>query len=92
MEPSTGQMLLTNAVQTTWPANRQIALAPSWQQLSAHQGAIQQPLLSETGDWGRSLIVDSSALLQVSIHFMKVAITLNNILYSFYWHCSLLSI
>lgn len=65
MEPNGRQMLLTNAVQTSWPANRQMAIVPSWQQLSAHQGAIQQPLLSDAGDWGRGLIVDSSALLQV---------------------------
>ncbi|KAK3928942.1 Homeodomain-interacting protein kinase 2 [Frankliniella fusca] len=64
MEPNGRQMLLTNAVQTSWPASRQMALVPSWQQLSGHQGAIQQPLLSDAGDWSRSLIVDSGALLQ----------------------------
>ena len=71
MEPNGRQMLLTNAVQTSWPANRQMAIVPSWQQLSAHQGAIQQPLLSDAGDWGRSLIVDSSSLLQVGPLFFK---------------------
>ncbi|XP_011167186.1 homeodomain-interacting protein kinase 2 isoform X4 [Solenopsis invicta] len=59
------QMLLTNAVQaTSWPGgSRQMALVPSsWQQLPPQH--IQQPLLSDTGDWGRPLIVDSSAILQ----------------------------
>ncbi|XP_077269025.1 homeodomain interacting protein kinase isoform X8 [Temnothorax americanus] len=58
------QMLLTNAVQTSWPAgSRQMAaIVPSWQQLPPQH--IQQPLLSDTGDWGRPLIVDSSAILQ----------------------------
>ncbi|XP_018369138.1 PREDICTED: homeodomain-interacting protein kinase 2 isoform X7 [Trachymyrmex cornetzi] len=58
------QMLLTNAVQTSWPGgSRQMAaIVPSWQQLPPQH--IQQPLLSDTGDWGRPLIVDSSAILQ----------------------------
>lgn len=47
------------------PANRQMAIVPSWQQLPPqHAAAIQQPLLSDAGDWGRPLIVDSSAILQ----------------------------
>ncbi|KAI4495963.1 hypothetical protein M0802_008178 [Mischocyttarus mexicanus] len=60
------QMLLTNAVQTSWPAgSRQMAaIVPSWQQLPPQHAAIQQPLLSDAGDWGRPLIVDSSAILQ----------------------------
>jgi len=79
MEPSGRQMLLTNAVQTTWPTNRQMAIVPSWQQLPAHQGTIQQPLLSDAGDaWGRSLIVDSSAILQASVS-TSLAITLLNV-------------
>ncbi|KAL0107722.1 hypothetical protein PUN28_014779 [Cardiocondyla obscurior] len=58
------QMLLTNAVQTSWPGgSRQMAaIVPSWQQIPPQH--IQQPLLSDTGDWGRPLIVDSSAILQ----------------------------
>ncbi|XP_011707653.1 PREDICTED: homeodomain-interacting protein kinase 2 isoform X3 [Wasmannia auropunctata] len=55
------QMLLT----TSWPGgSRQMAaIVPSaWQQLPPQH--IQQPLLSDTGDWGRPLIVDSSAILQ----------------------------
>lgn len=63
VEPSGRQMLLTNAVQTSWPTNRQMAIVPSWQQIPPQHAAIQQPLLSET-DWGRPLIVDSSAILQ----------------------------
>ncbi|XP_034944985.1 homeodomain-interacting protein kinase 2 isoform X2 [Chelonus insularis] len=67
------QMLLTyptvelqNAVQTSWPGgSRQMAaIVPSWQQLPPQHAAIQQPLLSDAGDWGRPLIVDSSAILQ----------------------------
>jgi len=41
------------------------AIVPSWQQLPPQH--IQQPLLSDTGDWGRPLIVDSSAILQVAL-------------------------
>lgn len=41
------------------------AIVPSWQQLPPQHAAIQQPLLSDAGDWGRPLIVDSSAILQV---------------------------
>ncbi|KAL0107723.1 hypothetical protein PUN28_014779 [Cardiocondyla obscurior] len=54
------QMLLT----TSWPGgSRQMAaIVPSWQQIPPQH--IQQPLLSDTGDWGRPLIVDSSAILQ----------------------------
>lgn len=63
VEPSGRQMLLTNAVQTSWPTNRQMAIVPSWQQIPPQHAAIQQPILSET-DWGRPLIVDSSAILQ----------------------------
>lgn len=63
VEPGGRQMLLTNAVQTTWPASRQMAIVPSWQQIPAqHAAAMQQPLLSETGDWGRPLLVDSGIL------------------------------
>ncbi|XP_011493916.1 PREDICTED: homeodomain-interacting protein kinase 2 isoform X2 [Ceratosolen solmsi marchali] len=60
------QMLLTNAVQTSWPGgSRQMAaIVPSWQQLPPQHAAIQQPLLSDAGDWGRPLIVDSTAILQ----------------------------
>jgi hypothetical protein len=41
------------------------AIVPSWQQLPPQHAAIQQPLLSDAGDWGRSLIVEGSAILQV---------------------------
>lgn len=43
------------------------AIVPSWQQLPPQHAAIQQPLLSDAGDWGRPLIVDSSAILQVNV-------------------------
>lgn len=43
------------------------AIVPSWQQLPPQHAAIQQPLLSDAGDWGRPLIVDSSAILQVAL-------------------------
>lgn len=61
VEPSGRQMLLANAVHTSWPAGsgRQMTLVPSW----PTQHAIQQ--ISES-DWGRPLIaVDSTAILQV---------------------------
>ncbi|XP_066152943.1 homeodomain-interacting protein kinase 2 isoform X3 [Euwallacea fornicatus] len=64
VEPTGRQMLLTNAVQTSWPTNRQqMAIVPSWQQLPPQHAAIQQPLLSEA-EWGRPLLVDSSTILQ----------------------------
>ncbi|KAK9870978.1 hypothetical protein WA026_009938 [Henosepilachna vigintioctopunctata] len=64
VEPSGRQMLLTNAVQTSWPTSRQqMAIVSSWQQLPPPHTAIQQPLLSEA-EWGRPLLVDSSAILQ----------------------------
>lgn len=64
VEQSGRQMLLTNAVQTSWPGNRpQMAIVPSWQQIPPQHTTIQQPLLSEA-EWGRPLIVDSSAILQ----------------------------
>ncbi|XP_021942951.1 homeodomain-interacting protein kinase 2 isoform X4 [Zootermopsis nevadensis] len=63
VEQSGRQMLLTNAVQTTWPGNRQMVV-PSWQQIPPQHAAIQQPLLSDAGDWGRPLIVDSGTILQ----------------------------
>jgi len=43
------------------------AIVPSWQQLPPQHAAIQQPLLSDAGDWGRSLIVEGSAILQVRL-------------------------
>ncbi|KAF5294896.1 hypothetical protein FQR65_LT10694 [Abscondita terminalis] len=64
VEPSGRQMLLTNAVQTSWPANRQMAIVPSWQQIPPQHASIQQPIISDTADWGRPLLVDSSAILQ----------------------------
>ncbi|XP_046395391.1 homeodomain-interacting protein kinase 2 isoform X2 [Ischnura elegans] len=65
VEQSGRQMLLTNAVQTSWPANRQMAIVPpSWQQMPPQHAAIQQPLLSDASEWGRPLIVDSGAILQ----------------------------
>ncbi|XP_023719375.1 homeodomain-interacting protein kinase 2 isoform X5 [Cryptotermes secundus] len=63
VEQSGRQMLLTNAVQTSWPGSRQMVV-PSWQQIPPQHAAIQQPLLSDAGDWGRPLIVDSSTILQ----------------------------
>lgn len=64
VEPTGRQMLLTNAVQTTWPGSRQqMAIVPSWQQIPPQHATIQQPLLPET-EWGRPLLVDSSAILQ----------------------------
>jgi len=39
-------------------------VVPSWQQIPPQHAAIQQPLLSDAGDWGRPLIVDSSTILQ----------------------------
>lgn len=63
VEPSGRQML---AVQTSWPtSSRQMAaIVPSWQGIPTQHATIQQPL-SELTEWGRPLLVDSSALIQV---------------------------
>ena len=62
-----------NAVQTSWPGgSRQMAaIVPSWQQLPPQHAAIQQPLLSDAGDWGHPLLVDSSAILQVTFYSLS---------------------
>lgn len=67
VEPSGRQML---AVQTSWPtSSRQMAaIVPSWQGIPTQHATIQQPL-SELTEWGRPLLVDSSALIQVSQSF-----------------------
>ncbi|XP_018328725.1 homeodomain-interacting protein kinase 2 isoform X2 [Agrilus planipennis] len=76
MEPSGRQMLLTNAVQTSWPTNRQMAIVPSWQQIPPqHAATIQQPLLSDAPEWGRPLIVDSTAILQEQRQVFPVDVT-----------------
>ncbi|XP_050297644.1 homeodomain-interacting protein kinase 2 isoform X4 [Anthonomus grandis grandis] len=78
VEPTGRQMLLTNAVQTSWPANRQqMAIVPSWQQLPPQHAAIQQPILSEA-EWGRPLLVDSSAILQRPVFPVDVATEVYN--------------
>lgn len=70
-----GQYLFQNAVQTTWPTNRQqMAIVPSWQQIPPQHAAIQQPLLSEA-EWGRPLLVDSSAILQEQRPVFPVDVT-----------------
>lgn len=61
VEQNGRQMLLTNAVQSSWPANRQM-FVPSWQQLPA-QRAIQQPVIPDTEPWSRSLVLERAALL-----------------------------
>jgi hypothetical protein len=45
-------------------------VVPSWQQIPPQHAAIQQPLLSDAGDWGRPLIVDSSTILQVFLIYI----------------------
>lgn len=52
-----------NAVQTSWPTNRQMAIVPSWQQLPPQHAAMQQPLLSDAADWARPLLLESSNLI-----------------------------
>ncbi|KAL1510089.1 hypothetical protein ABEB36_004744 [Hypothenemus hampei] len=75
VEPTGRQMLLTNAVQTTWPTrSQQMAIVPSWQQLPPqHAAAIQQPF--SEAEWGRPLLVDSSAILQEQRPVFPVDVT-----------------
>lgn len=54
-------LLFQNAVQSGWPASRQM-FVPSWQQIPS-QRAIQQPLLSDADSWSRSLVLERAALL-----------------------------
>ncbi|XP_071040521.1 homeodomain-interacting protein kinase 2 [Parasteatoda tepidariorum] len=61
VEQNGRQMLLTNAIQSGWPTSRQM-FVPSWQQLPS-QRAIQQPLLSDSETWSRSLVLERAALL-----------------------------
>jgi homeodomain interacting protein kinase len=66
VEQQTGRQVLL--AQGGWSNNRQMTLVPSWQQLpgqhSATVAALQQPALlqAETSDWGRTLLVDPSAV------------------------------
>uniref|UniRef100_T1J591 non-specific serine/threonine protein kinase n=1 Tax=Strigamia maritima TaxID=126957 RepID=T1J591_STRMM len=57
VEQNGRQMLLTNAVQSNWPANRQV-FVPSWQ---PQRSALQQPVLADDA-WRRSLLVDGTLL------------------------------
>lgn len=52
-----------------------MAIVPSWQQISTQHAAIQQPILSDTADWGRPLLVDSSAILQEQRPVFPVDVT-----------------
>lgn len=51
-------------VEPSWASNRQMTMVPSWQGITA-QHSIQQPMLTGQ-DWGRPLLVQSAALIQVS--------------------------
>ncbi|CAG7722168.1 unnamed protein product [Allacma fusca] len=79
VDQSSRQMLVT----TSWSGGRQVALVPSsWQAAAAaaaqhthahsHPHTLQQPLLSDSGEWGRPLLVDSSALIQDQRHVFPV--------------------
>ncbi|CAL8116038.1 unnamed protein product [Orchesella dallaii] len=77
VDQSSRQMLVTG-VQTSWSGGRQVAVIPSsWQAAAAaaaqhthghhpHGHGLQQPLIPDTTDWGRPLLVDSAALIQVN--------------------------
>lgn len=62
VEQNGRQMLLTNAVQSSWPTsgNRQM-FVPSWQ--PAQRATIQQPVLSEADPWARSLVLERAPLI-----------------------------
>ncbi|XP_067121428.1 homeodomain-interacting protein kinase 2 isoform X4 [Centruroides vittatus] len=72
VEQNGRQMLLTNAVQSSWPPNRQMFL-PSWQQIPT-QRAIQQPILPDSEPWSRPLVLerallpDQPAVIPVELH------------------------
>lgn len=50
-------------VEPSWPTNRQMTMVPSWQGITA-QHSIQQQMIPGQ-DWGRPLLVQSAALIQV---------------------------
>lgn len=54
-----------------------MAIVPSWQQIPPQHtaAAIQQPLLSDAAEWGRPLLVDSSAILQEQRSVYPVDVT-----------------
>lgn len=47
----------------SWRGNRQMTMVPSWQGIAAQHG-IQQPMIPGP-EWGRPLLVQSAALIQV---------------------------
>ncbi|XP_076335335.1 uncharacterized protein LOC143238727 isoform X4 [Tachypleus tridentatus] len=74
VEQNGRQMLLTNAVQSSWGANRQM-FVPSWQQLPT-QRTIQQQVLSDSEVWSRSLVLERAALLPEQAAVIPVATAL----------------
>lgn len=70
VEQNGRQMLLTNAVQASWPppsisSNRQM-FVPSWQQIHTQRAPLPQPVLtdiSQSEAWRRPLLVDGATLL-----------------------------
>jgi hypothetical protein len=57
----------------SWAGNRQMAMVPSWQGITA-QHSIQQPMIPGQ-EWGRPLLVQSAALIQVSTDISSIYIS-----------------
>jgi len=65
VDQASRQMLVTG-VQTSWAGGRQVAVIPSsWHGPHPPAPPLQQPLIPESAEWGRPLIVDS-AILQMN--------------------------
>ncbi|XP_076362566.1 homeodomain-interacting protein kinase 3-like isoform X4 [Tachypleus tridentatus] len=74
VEQNGRQMLLTNAVESSWPASHQM-FVPSWQQIPTQQ-VIQQQVLSDSEAWSHSLVLERASLLPEQATVIPVATTL----------------
>ncbi|XP_021954938.1 homeodomain-interacting protein kinase 3 isoform X2 [Folsomia candida] len=66
VDQASRQMLVTG-VQTSWAGGRQVAVIPStWPGPHPPAPQLQQPLIPESAEWGRPLLVDSAAIIQMN--------------------------
>lgn len=87
VDQASRQMLVTG-VQTSWAGGRQVAVIPStWPGPHPPAPQLQQPLIPESAEWGRPLLVDSAAIIQMNNSYRVTLASCNkpivNIIYSF---------